>query len=74
MKKVWWGLNIFWIVVFVVLTIIILVRSVDGSGHVETLNSRIMSMIILALAVVFVAICQWIIHLFIRKNNAKISS
>ncbi|WP_410797246.1 DUF3923 family protein, partial [Niallia circulans] len=54
--KLWWIANVFWVVVFSILSIIIATRQIDGSGAVQTPEIRIITFIILAVPFVFILI------------------
>ncbi len=66
--KLWWVGNVFWLVIFSVLAIIIGTRQVDGAGAIQTPEIRIITFIILGVAFVFVLIIQLIWFYFVRKR------
>jgi len=67
--KLWWIANVFWVVVFSILSIIIATRQIDGSGAVQTPEIRIITFIILAVPFVFILIVQLIWFYFIHKRT-----
>ncbi|AWE07222.1 DUF3923 domain-containing protein [Lysinibacillus sp. 2017] len=66
--KLWWVGNVFWLVIFSVLAIIIGTRQVDGAGAIQTPEIRIITFIILGVAFGFVLIIQLIWFYFVRKR------
>lgn len=66
--KLWWVGNVFWLVIFSVLAIIIGTRQVDGAGAIQTPEIRIVTFIILGVAFVFILIIQLIWFYFVRKT------
>ncbi|MDH5161753.1 DUF3923 family protein [Heyndrickxia oleronia] len=66
--KLWWVANVFWLVIFAILAIIIGTRQVDGAGVVQTPEIRIITFIILGVAFVFILIIQLIWFYFVRKR------
>lgn len=70
----WWIVNIFWLLIFTVLSLIIWLRKVDGSGAIQTSELRLISFFILLVAFIFPAVIQiiWlIINMFISKVKHK---
>ncbi|WP_397538927.1 DUF3923 family protein [Rummeliibacillus pycnus] len=66
--KLWWGANVFWLVIFSLLAIIIGTRQVDGAGIVQTPEIRIITFIILGVVFMFILIVQLIWFYFVRKR------
>ncbi|MDF9759585.1 uncharacterized protein HemY [Peribacillus simplex] len=66
--KLWWVANVFWLVIFSILAIVIGTRQVDGAGAVQTPEIRIITFIILGVAFVFILIIQLIWFYFVRKR------
>lgn len=66
--KLWWVANVFWLVIFSILAIIIGTRQVDGAGIVQTPEIRIITFIILGVAFVFILIIQLVWFYFVRKR------
>ncbi|WP_324254138.1 DUF3923 family protein [Paenibacillus sp. 1001270B_150601_E10] len=66
--KLWWGANVFWLVIFSFLAIIIGTRQVDGAGIAQTPEVRIISYIILGVVFMFILIVQLIWLYFVRKR------
>ncbi|QKY68551.1 DUF3923 family protein [Lentibacillus sp. CBA3610] len=60
----WWIINIFWMILFVVGTVFVWTREVDGSGAVQTPETKLLSFIVLLFAFTFPAIIQgiWLIN------------
>ncbi len=65
--KIWWLANIFWLISFAVVAIIVGTRNVDGAGIVQTPEIRIITFIILGVAFVFILLIQLIWFYFARK-------
>lgn len=65
----WWGFNIFWIVLFVVGSIIIWLRDVDGAGVTQTPELRFIAFIVLLIAFVIPIIIQVVWMIFILRNS-----
>lgn len=68
--KLWWIVNVFWLIVFSILSIIIATRQIDGAGAVQTPEIRIITFIMLAVPFVFILIVQLIWFYFIRKRTS----
>lgn len=66
--KLWWGANVFWLVIFSLLAIVIGTRQVDGAGAVQTPEIRIITFVILGIAFAFILIIQLIWFYFARKR------
>lgn len=70
----WWIVNIFWFVIFTVLSLIIWVRKVDGAGVIQTTELRLISFAILIIAFILPTIIQiiWlIINIFLSKSKTS---
>lgn len=70
----WWIANIFWFSIFTVLTLIIWIRKVDGTGAVQTPELRLLAFGILLIAFILPLIFQiiWlIVNVLITKNNQE---
>lgn len=70
----WWTVNIFWFVIFTVLSLIIWVRKVDGAGVIQTTELRLISFAILIIAFILPTIIQiiWlIINIFLSKSKTS---
>ncbi|MEM5601358.1 DUF3923 family protein [Bacillus cereus] len=69
----WWIGNIFWIITFGILTAIIWLREVDGTGVTQTLELKLIAFIVLLIAFILPLIIQfvWLIVNLrkSRKNN-----
>lgn len=55
--KIRWLANVFWLVIFSILAIIIGTRQVDGAGVVQTPEIRIITFIILGVAFLYIISC-----------------
>ena len=66
--KVWWCANVFWVLIFSILALIVGIRKVDGSGVVQTPEIKIITFIILGVAFIFVLVIQLIWLYFVRKR------
>ncbi|QKY70595.1 DUF3923 family protein [Lentibacillus sp. CBA3610] len=71
----WWIVSIFWMILFVVGTVFVWTREVDGSGAVQTPETKLLSFIVLLFAFLFPAIIQviWLIINLVINNNKKSS-
>ncbi|MEK4080617.1 DUF3923 family protein [Solibacillus sp. FSL K6-1126] len=67
MKKIWWAINVFWIVLFGGLATFIYLREVDGAGAVQTPELRWLSLALLGVVFILVAIIQLIFLFFLKK-------
>jgi Protein of unknown function (DUF3923) len=66
MKKMWvfwWMTNLFWVILFGVVSAFIWLRGVDGAGIVQTPEAKLVAFLILAAAFLFPAIIQgvWLV-------------
>lgn len=66
--KLWWFANVFWLVIFSILSIVIATREVDGAGGVQTPEIRIVSFIIVGVTFLFILAIQLIWFYFVRKR------
>ncbi|MGE1164368.1 DUF3923 family protein [Peribacillus simplex] len=66
--KLWWVANVFWLIIFSLLAIVIGTRQVDGAGGVQTPEIRIITFIIIGVPFVFILIIQLIWFYFVRKR------
>ena len=67
--KLWWCANVFWLVIFSILALIIGIRKMDGAGVVQTPELKIITFIILGVAFIFVILIQLIWFYFVRKRT-----
>lgn len=69
----WWITNIFWMILFVVGTVFVWSREIDGSGAVQTPETKMLSFIVLLFAFLIPAIIQviWLIINLVINNNKK---
>lgn len=70
----WWIVNVGWLAIFTLLSLIIWLRKVDGTGTVQTPELRLLSFGILLIAFLFPAIIQliwFIINIVITRTNKK---
>lgn len=65
--KLWWAINIVWVFIFGALAIFIGVRTIDGSGAVQTPEIKMITLGILGIAFIFVALVQLIFLYFVKK-------
>lgn len=70
-KKIWWTLSAFWIVVFGGLAIFIYNREVDAAGAVQTPEIKWFSLALLGGLFIIIAICH-LIFLFIINKRASV--
>lgn len=70
--KIWWLLNIVWLIIFATGAVFIGVRKVDGAGAVQTPEIKMLSFGILAVVFLFVILFQLmqlaIIHFMDKKR------
>lgn len=64
MRKIWWTVNAILLGVFVILSIIITTRTVDGSGAVQTPALKWINFLILVIFSVFLLIIQFVVLFF----------
>jgi len=67
-KKTWWGFNFFWLLMFAIGTFWILIRKVDSAGVTQTPQTRLVSLLVLAIFLVLIVICQTVIYLSLKKS------
>lgn len=69
----WWITNIFWMILFVVGTVFVWSREIDGSGAVQTPETKMLSFIVLLFAFLIPAIIQviWLVINLVINNNKK---
>ncbi|CAJ1196502.1 hypothetical protein CPR19092_LGOLGGFK_01859 [Companilactobacillus paralimentarius] len=67
--KVWWGINIAWLVLFIVGAIFLLNRRIDGAGTIQTPTVRMVSLAVLGGFFIFICLCQLIVLLFIKRKS-----
>ncbi len=60
--KNWWIMNSIWFVIFMIATIFILMRKVDGAGIVQTMSMRWLALAVLGIFFVIVLICQLVVY------------
>lgn len=68
----WWIGNIFWIITFGILTAIIWLREVDGTGVTQTSEIKSISLIVLLITFiipVFIQVIWLIINLRVNRNK-----
>lgn len=69
--KIWWLLNIVWLIIFAAGAIFIGVRKVDGAGAVQTPEIKMLSFGILAVVFLFVILFQLIQLVIIHFMDKK---
>lgn len=67
--RIWWIVNIFWLLVFIADVIFVLVRKVDGAGVVQTPQLRIAAVFVSIAFLIFIALCQWLALYFIKRSE-----
>ncbi|CAJ1187725.1 DUF3923 family protein [Companilactobacillus nantensis] len=67
--KVWHGLNIFWLIMFLIGAVFIMVRNVDGAGAVQTPQVKLVSLAVLFGFYLFIWVCQFITLYFIKSHK-----
>ncbi|MEO4053109.1 DUF3923 family protein [Solibacillus sp. CAU 1738] len=68
--ELWWTTSLIWLVLFGATAIFIGVRKVDGSGVEQTPELRLVALIILGVAFVFILLCQLVFLYFVRKRKS----
>ncbi|MFC6182096.1 DUF3923 family protein [Lactiplantibacillus daowaiensis] len=66
--RTWRLVNWAWGLFFVTVGIMILVRSTDGTGAVQTWSTRLVALAILAIFLVLVILIQWGWQRFIKRH------
>ncbi|MDM5249358.1 DUF3923 family protein [Lysinibacillus sp. G4S2] len=72
--KIWWAINIMWLIIFAVGAIFIGVRKIDAVGVVQTPEIKMVSFAILGIVFIGVVLFQLILLIFlrfVRKNTAQ---
>ena len=67
--KILWLVNGILAIAIVGLTITVLVRQVDGTGHVETLQSRLASLAVLGVVILVIALVEGIYLLVSNRHS-----
>lgn len=67
--KRWWIVNIFWIVIFAVTAILIGVRDVDGAGVPQTTQTKLVTLLILAVMFIIIVFCRILALHFAKKHK-----
>lgn len=67
--RIWWIVNIFWLLVFLADVIFVLVRKVDGAGIVQTPQLRIAAVGVSIAFLMFIGLCQWLVLYFIKRSK-----
>ncbi|WP_155591044.1 DUF3923 family protein [Lysinibacillus cavernae] len=69
--KIWWLINIVWLLLFAASAVFIGVRKVDAAGAVQTPEIKMLSFGVLGVVFLFVVIFQLIQLIFIYFINRK---
>lgn len=69
--KIWWATNIVWILIFSALAVIVGARNFDGAGVVQTPEIKMITFVILGIAVLVVVLFQLIFLYFARKSTSE---
>ncbi|MFT9040888.1 DUF3923 family protein [Schleiferilactobacillus harbinensis] len=69
--KVWWIVNLFFAAAFISGTVLILLRQVDGAGHVETPGSRLAALAVLGVFLLLIVIVELIVWAVIRASRKR---
>ncbi|MCP0887372.1 DUF3923 family protein [Ligilactobacillus sp. WILCCON 0076] len=67
--KIWWLSNLVWVIIFSILSVILFLRKVDGSGTIQTPTTKLASFIVLAVFFIFIILMQVIFLLFIKRKK-----
>lgn len=65
--KIWWTANVVWLVLFVMGTVFISLRKVDGTGAVQTPDVRLISLVVLGIAFIIVLVIQLVWGFLVQK-------
>lgn len=68
-KKIWWIVNVLWIILFIALGIFIIVRKYDAAGILQTNQLKFANLAMLGVFVLFIGLCQALVLYFIRRSN-----
>ncbi|WP_203362946.1 DUF3923 family protein [Bacillus sp. REN10] len=69
--KIWWLINMVWLLIFAVGAVFIGIREVDGAGAVQTPEIRMVSFIVLGIAFIMVVVIQLVFLYFVRRNATR---
>lgn len=72
MMKLWWLSNVFWLLLFSIVAVIINFREVDGSGLEQTTELKMVSFIVLGVAFILVLLCQLVFLYFAKKSKSSV--
>ncbi|MBA8778719.1 DUF3923 family protein [Staphylococcus schleiferi subsp. coagulans] len=70
----WWAVNAFWLIIFLIGSIFIWTREVDGSGAIQTFDTKLVAFIVLLVAFLFplfIQITWFIINIVVMLSNKK---
>lgn len=72
----WWIVNLFWFVLFVIGSVFIWIREVDGAGVYQTPEAKLIAFIVLVIAFIFPLIIQliWLIINLVVSRKSKLNS
>ncbi|WP_125768793.1 DUF3923 family protein [Companilactobacillus furfuricola] len=67
--KIWWIVNILWIILFAAMGIFVIVRKYDAAGILQTNQLKFATLAMLAVLLLFVGLCQALVLYFIKRSN-----
>ncbi|WP_343109595.1 DUF3923 family protein [Weissella cibaria] len=67
--KFWWLSNLVWLIIFSILSFVIFIRKVDGTGTIQTPETRLYSFIVLVVFFIFIVLIQVVLLLFANHRN-----
>ncbi|WP_340299176.1 DUF3923 family protein [Staphylococcus coagulans] len=70
----WWAVNAFWLIIFFIGSIFIWTREVDGSGAIQTFDTKLVAFLVLLVAFLFplfIEITWLIINIVVILINKK---
>ncbi|AUI72824.1 hypothetical protein COSHB9_08960 [Companilactobacillus alimentarius] len=65
--KIWWLINVFWILLYIVTTLFLCFRQVDATGAIQNYSTKLINIAIISIVFLIIAICQLVIFHFIKK-------
>lgn len=68
-EKIWWIVNVFWVVVIAALGIFVVMRKYDAAGVLQTPQLKAANLAILGVVLVLAGLCQALILYIIRRRD-----
>ncbi|MFO1441962.1 DUF3923 family protein [Bacillus sp. Bva_UNVM-123] len=70
-KKIWWLLNVVWLVIFAGGALFITMRGVDAAGITQTPELKMISSIIWGILFIFIVLVQLILFFAVVRKNTN---